>query len=98
MAWTTKIQSDHQGKRHTGLAAQSASTVAEAGELEFFDFAEVNDQIRNEYSRVIAMASRLSAKSGSKDTKDVVDVIIAQLRGAAEVHHMLQPPVGREND
>jgi two-component sensor histidine kinase len=58
--------------------------VAEAGDLEFFDFTELNHRIRNEYSRIIAMASRLSAKSGSKETKDVLDVIIAQLNSVAE--------------
>jgi two-component sensor histidine kinase len=94
MAWTTKMQSDQQGKGRTGLAAQSASRVAEAGELEFFDFAELNHRIRNEYSRIIAMASRLSAKSGSKETKDALDVMIAQLCSVAEVHQVLRPPLG----
>jgi two-component sensor histidine kinase len=87
------MQSDQQGRGHAGVAAQSASTVVEAGELEFFDLAELNHRVRSEYSRIIAMASLLSAKSGSKETKDALDVIIAQLRSVAEVNQMLRPPL-----
>ena len=57
------------------------------------DIIELNHRIRNEYSRVVALASHLSTRSRNEETKDALGKVVDQIRSVAEVHKALQPPL-----
>ena len=56
--------------------------------------AELLHRVRNEYTRLICLASAIAAKSYNKETKAALSHIITQMHSTAEVHRVLSPPLG----
>jgi two-component sensor histidine kinase len=56
--------------------------------------AELLHRVRNEYARIISLASTIAAKSSSNETKAALSDIITDLHSTAEIHSVLRPPLG----
>ena len=56
--------------------------------------AELLHRVRNEYARAIGFASAIAARSSSNETKAALREMTSQLHAAAEIHNVLQPPIG----
>jgi two-component sensor histidine kinase len=69
----------------------SLSTRGE-GEQTFLHVTELLHRVRNEYTRAIAFAISVAARSSSDETKSALEAVINHLYRAAETHRVLQPP------
>lgn len=74
------MQAQRYDQQLSGTANRDSASAFDGHGMHVLDFAELNHRITNEYTRIIAMASRLSTSSSSRETKDALEAVIAEVR------------------